>query len=477
MTDRLAELSAAGVAVWLDDISRERLRTRQTCERLRRRQARRRRDHQPDHLRRRRSPQGDAYDEQLTDLALRGRPWTRRSRLITTYDVRWACDVLRPAYDAYRRRRRPGVDRGRPAAGPRHRPHRRRGQGAVVAGRPAQPVHQDPGHQAGPARRSPRRWPLGISVNVTLIFSLSRYDEVMDAFLAGMEQARANGHDLSRIGVGGVVLRVPGGHRDRQAAGQDRHARRPRRCAARPPSPTPGWPTQRYEKVFAGDRWQALAAAGASRSARCGRRPASRTRRTRDIMYVEELVAPGVVNTMPEATLHAVADHGEVRGDTVTTMYAQAQQVDGRLAALGIDYDDVVADPRARGRGEVRGLAAPSCCQAASPSSLEAAGERGRPDDRAVRRGRRRDGWRRPCWTLAARAEAEGAGGQAGRRGPDAVGAGRRGGGEDPARLGRHLPAQSGSCCRGWPRCGRSWRDGSTTSCWPAWAARRWRRR
>ena len=111
-------------------------------------------------------------------------------RTITTYDVRWGCDVLRPVYDAAG-----GVD-GRvsievdPRLAHDTERDRRRGPAAVVAGRPAQPVHQDPGDRGRPAGDHRSASPTGISVNVTLIFSLERYSEVMDAFLAGLEQAQ-----------------------------------------------------------------------------------------------------------------------------------------------------------------------------------------------------------------------------------------------------------------------------------------------
>ena len=97
-----------------------------------------------------------------------------------------------------------------------------------------------------------------------------------------------------------------------------------------------------YEKVFAGDRWTALAAAGAKPQRPLWASTGVKDPAYEDTRYVIELVAPGVVNTMPEATLDAVADHGQVRGDTVTTMYEQAHQIEERLAAVGIDYDDVV---------------------------------------------------------------------------------------------------------------------------------------
>jgi transaldolase len=100
---------------------------------------------------------------------------------------------------------------------------------------------------------------------------------------------------------------------------------------------------QHYEKVFRTERWQALANAGAHPQRPLWASTSTKNPAYRDVIYVEEMIAPGVVNTMPEATIHAFADHGEVRGDTVTGSYAQAQKVIDDLAALGVDYDDVTA--------------------------------------------------------------------------------------------------------------------------------------
>ena len=99
---------------------------------------------------------------------------------------------------------------------------------------------------------------------------------------------------------------------------------------------------QLYEKLFAGERWQALADAGAKPQRPLWASTSTKNPAYRDVMYVEELVAPGTVNTMPEPTIHAFADHGEVRLDAITGHYDDAKRVMDELAALGIDYNDVV---------------------------------------------------------------------------------------------------------------------------------------
>jgi transaldolase len=181
----------------------------------------------------------------------------------------------------------------------------------------------------------------GISVNVTLIFSLQRYDEVMDAFLDGMEQAKANGHDISRMGsVASFFVSRNDTETDKRLDKLGSEEAKALRGSAAIANARLAY--QQYEKVFGSDRWKALAAAGAKPQRPLWASTGVKDPAYEDTRYVVELVAPGVVNTMPEATLDAVADHGVIRGDTVTPMYAEAQQTLDRLAALGVEYDDVV---------------------------------------------------------------------------------------------------------------------------------------
>jgi transaldolase len=339
MTDRLAELSAAGVAVWLDDLSRDRLASGGL-----------------DRLRRERHVVGvtsnptifakalaraDEYDWQLRDLARRGVTVEEAARMITGYDIRWACDVMRPAYDASG-----GVD-GRVSleVDPRVAYQTDRTVAEVRAltwlvDRPNLFIKIPatgsglPAITAGLAQ--------GISINVTLIFSLQRYEQVMDAFLAGLEQARAAGHDLATISsvASFFVSRV-----DTEV---DRRLDRIGTDAARALKGRAGVANarlayQRYERVFSSPRWQALADAGAHPQRPLWASTSVKDPAYRDTMYVEDLIAPGVVNTMPEGTIQDFADHGQTPGDTVTGRYAEAQRVLDDLAGLGIDYDDVTA--------------------------------------------------------------------------------------------------------------------------------------
>ena len=335
MSSPLADLSAAGVAVWLDDLSRERLRSGNLAELIRERNVVGVTTN-PSIFQKALSD-GAAYDEQTRDLALRGTDVGEAIRMLTTYDVRWACDVLRETYDAT-----DGVD-GRVSieVDPRvaqdtartvaeakalwwlvDRPNLYIKIPATLPGLPA--ITEVLAH--------------GISVNVTLIFSLERYDAVMDAFLDGMEQAKENGHDLSRMGsVASFFVSRVDSEVDQQLekAGVEGLSGQAAIANAR-------LAYQHYEKVFGSDRWKALEQAGAKPQRPLWASTGVKDPKYDDTQYVVELVAPGTVNTMPEATLQAVADHGVVRGDTVTGSYADAQGVLDRLAEAGVDYDAVV---------------------------------------------------------------------------------------------------------------------------------------
>jgi transaldolase len=167
----------------------------------------------------------------------------------------------------------------------------------------------------------------------------------MDAFLAGLEQAKANGHDITRIGsVASFFVSRNDTETDKRLDKLSGEETASEVGALRGSAAIANarLAYRRYEKVFGGDRWKALEAAGAHPQRPLWASTGVKDPAYDDTRYVVELVASGVVNTMPEATLEAVADHGRIRGDTVRSMYSEAQQVLDRLAALGVDYDDVV---------------------------------------------------------------------------------------------------------------------------------------
>ncbi|MFS8477958.1 MAG: transaldolase [Micromonosporaceae bacterium] len=339
MTDRLGQLSAAGVAIWLDDLSRQRL-AGGGLDALRREKHVAGVTSNPTIFAKALSDHA-AYGDQLRDLTVARFGVEEAARLLTTYDVRWACDVMRPAYEASS-----GVD-GRVSieVDPRLAYDTERTVAEAktlwwMIDRPNLFIKipaTEPGLPAITAALAH-----GISVNVTLIFSLQRYEQVMDAFLTGLERARENGYDLSAIAsVASFFVSRVDTEVDMRLEKID--GERARALMGKAAIANARLAYQRYERVFGSARWQALADAGAHPQRPLWASTSTKNPAYRDTVYVEELVAPGVVNTMPQETIDAFADHGEVRGDTVTGAYDEAQAVLDELAAVGVDYDDVVA--------------------------------------------------------------------------------------------------------------------------------------
>jgi transaldolase len=339
MNAALDALSRAGVSVWLDDLSRDRLVSGSLADLI-----------AADHVAgvttnptifAKAIGSSRAYDAQLRDLATRGADMHSALRELTTHDVRWACDVLRPVYDAT-----DGVD-GRVSI--EVDPRLAHDTEATIAearqlwwlvDRPNLFIKIPAARQGIPAIADCLAE--GISINVTLIFSLHRYDEVMDAFLDGMERAGLAGHDLSSIAsvASFFVSRV-----DTAVDPQLDAIGTPEAAALRGRAAIANARIayQHYEQVFSQPRWTALREAGAR-----PQRPLWASTSVKDpaypgTRYVTDLVAPGVVNTMPEATLQLVAAEGQVPADSVHGHYQEAQQVLNGLAGLGIDYDTVVA--------------------------------------------------------------------------------------------------------------------------------------
>ncbi len=182
----------------------------------------------------------------------------------------------------------------------------------------------------------------GISVNVTLIFSLERYRAVINAFQSGLEQAKENGHDLTRIhSVASFFVsrvdaeidkRLDGIGTDEAAALKGKAGLANARLAY-----------QVYEELFSTERWGVLADAGARPQRPLWASTGVKDPAYPDTLYVTELVAAGVVNTMPEKTLDATYDHGTITGDTITGRYDEADATLNGLDSLGISYNDVVA--------------------------------------------------------------------------------------------------------------------------------------
>ena len=338
MSDVLKELTDAGVSVWLDDISRDRLRTG-NLEMLMKDFHVRGVTSNPTIFAHALS-HGDAYDEQVQDLKIRGVSVEESSRMITTYDIRWACDVLRPVYDASN-----GLD-GRVSIEVDPRLARETAKTVAEAkqlwwlvDRPNLFIKIPATAEGIPAIT--QTLSKGISVNVTLIFSLDRYREVIDAYMAGLEQAAANGHDISKIAsvASFFVSRVDtevDNRLDKIGTPQAEELKGKAAVA------NARLAYELYEQKLATPRWEALAAKGAHVQRPLWASTSTKDPAFPDTMYVVDLVVKDTVNTMPEATLRAMADHGVLHGDTVHGTYDESRQVFTRLEALGISYDDVV---------------------------------------------------------------------------------------------------------------------------------------
>ncbi len=335
----LAELARAGVSIWLDDISRERLVTGNLAE-LARAFGVCGVTSNPtifEHA----MTRGTAYDEQIADLALRGVGVDEAIRAMTTFDIRWACDVLRPAHEATG-----GVD-GRVSI--EVDPRLAADTPATIAEARALWWLVDRPNLLVKIPATPAGLPAitaclaeGLSINVTLIFSLRRYEEVIGAFMSGLEQAYAAGRDLARIAsvASFFVSRVDTEVDRRLDALGTAQARALRGRAA---VPNARLAYEIFEREFASPRWQALAARGARIQRPLWASTSTKDPSYPDTKYVTELVAAHTVNTMPEATLRATADHGVIAGDTITGGYEEARAVFAGLEAAGISYADVVA--------------------------------------------------------------------------------------------------------------------------------------
>ena len=341
----LAALSRAGVSVWLDDLSRTRITSGNLAE-----------------LAATRSvvgvttnptifagalTKGTEYDAQVAEIAKSGGDAHEAIRALTTDDVRSACDVLRPQHEASG-----GVD------------------GRVS-------IEVDPtlsGDTAQTSAQAVDLWNLvdrpnllikipatlpslpaitatiaeGISVNVTLIFSVDRHRNVIDAYLQGLERAAEAGHDLS------AIYSVASFFVSRVDSEIDARLDKIGTDAAASLKGKAGLANARlayaaYADVFGGqgvepsDRWRALAAKGANPQRPLWASTGVKDPAYPDTMYVTELVAPNTVNTMPEKTMDAVADHGVITGDTISGTAAASQRIFEDLAAAGIDFADVFA--------------------------------------------------------------------------------------------------------------------------------------
>jgi transaldolase len=338
VSDALRQLTDEGVSIWLDDMSRQRLVSGNLKALVR-----------DKHvvgvttnptIFQKAITTSSVYDEQLHDLAALDIPAAQAVLLITTHDVRAVCDLLRPVYEATEGRDgRVSIEVDPRLANDTDRTVAEAHLLWWLVDRPNLFIKIPATREGLPAIT--RCLAEGISVNVTLIFSLERYDAVMDAYLEGLERARQAGKDLSRIEsvASFFVSRV-----DSEIDARLDKLGTPEAKALRGKAAIANarLAYERYERVFNADRWESLEADDAWPQRPLWASTGVKDPAYDDTRYVVEMVAPGVVNTMPEPTLHAVADHGVIRGNTVKGTYDESRRVLEGLAAVGVDYDDVV---------------------------------------------------------------------------------------------------------------------------------------
>jgi len=337
MSERLKALADAGVSIWLDDLSRERIETGNLAELVKSKSV----------VGVTTNPtifaaaiaDGERYDDQVRRLVQDGADVTKVVFELTTEDVRNACDVLAPLAEGDSADGRVSIE---------VEPDLANDTEATIASARAlwQAVDKPNALVKIPATKEglpaiTAAIAEGISVNVTLIFGIDRYREVMDAYLTGLEQAREAGLDLGRIqSVASFFVSRVDSEVDKRLddLGTDEAlALRGKAAIA-----NARLAYSAYEEVIASDRWRVLAEAGANPQRPLWASTGVKNEAYPDTLYVTELVVADTVNTMPEKTMEAFADHGEVEGDQVTGRGDEAQALFDGLAAVGIDFADVL---------------------------------------------------------------------------------------------------------------------------------------
>ena len=336
MSESTQKLSDAGVSIWLDDLSRERLTSGNLAELIK--------THNVVGVTTNPTifagalSKGAAYAEQMRELAAAGASVEEAVFAATCDDVRNACDVFEPVYKASN-----GFD-GRVSIEVDPRLARDAEGTAKMARELYERVNREnvmikiPATQEG-LRPIAETLAAGISVNVTLIFSLTRYREVINAYMLGLEQALENGKDLSTIHsvASFFVSRVDTEIDARlEAAGGDAVQLKGKAGLA-----NARLAYEVFEEMFSSERWARLQAHGANVQRPLWASTGVKDPSLPDTLYVTGLVAPNTVNTMPEATLNAVADHGEITGNTIVPNYSESNNVLDAIS-VHVSYPEVV---------------------------------------------------------------------------------------------------------------------------------------
>jgi len=339
---RLHDLAARGQSIWFDTLSRDLVRTGE-LKRMMEEDAVTGVTSNPTIFQKALSS-GDAYDEDLKKLLEQTDDPTEIFFSLALQDIREACDVLKPAYDASS-----GVDgyvSMEVEPGIAYDTERTFEQARWISTEVERPnlYVKIPATQAGlPAIEDSIAH--GTSINITLIFSLARYEAVVEAYLRGLERLVAGGGDPSKVAsvASFFVSRVDTEADKRlQAVGHPELQGKLAIANAK-------LAYQHYLRSFAGPRWEFLEGKGATKQRCLWASTSTKNPDYRDVMYVEELIGPETVNTMPLETIQAFQEHGEIRGDTVVEGVGEAEQLLQQLADAGVDYDDVVETLEAEG--------------------------------------------------------------------------------------------------------------------------------
>ncbi|HEV7194269.1 MAG TPA: transaldolase [Jatrophihabitantaceae bacterium] len=338
MSDPLADLSDQDVSIWLDDISRERLESGNLDDLVKHKHVVGVTSNPT--IFQKALEKGTAYDEQVRELAMRQIPIDGAVRYLMAYDIRWACDVLMPVFEST------GGQDGRVSieVDPRiaHDAERTTAEAKALHWLVDRPnvLIKIPATVEG-LDAITAATAEGISVNITLIFGLDRYDAVMDAYLAGLEQAKARGINIATIrSVASFFVSRVDTEIDKRLDKLGTDEAKQLRGKAGIANARLAY--ERFDQVVTSDRWRILEQAGANVQRPLWASTGVKDPAYDDTMYVVDLVAPHTVNTMPEATLDAVADHGVIRGNAIEGTYEESREVIDRLNALGISYDDVI---------------------------------------------------------------------------------------------------------------------------------------
>jgi transaldolase len=283
--------------------------------------------------------EGDRYDDQLREVLKTETDPKEVFLALAIDDIRDACDVLRPVWDEAGENARDGWVSLEVDPNLAHDT-----QGTIDEARRLHELVDRPNLFVKiPATKEglpaiEESIAAGIPINVTLIFSLERHREVAEAYVRGVERLADSGGDLSRMAsvASFFVSRVDteadkrldavGGHDELKGTLAIANAK---------------LAYETYEEVFAGERWEALRAKGASAQRCLWASTSTKNPDYRDVLYVEELIGPDTVDTMPRETVEAFQDHGQVR-DSLTEDVDGARRTLEAFKAAGIDYDDVV---------------------------------------------------------------------------------------------------------------------------------------